>query len=74
MPQLMQLVLPQQEQLELELEPLVAAVSPSREASDTSITSISSMFLIASFIFLSSCLLIWMPERLRSRCCHSYRS
>ena len=54
MPQLMQLVEPQQEQLELELEPLVAAVSPSRDASETSITSMSSMFLIASFICLSS--------------------
>ena len=54
MPQLMQLVLPQQEQLELELEPLVAAVSPSREASDTSITSMSSIVLKASFISLTS--------------------
>ena len=56
MPQLTQLVLPQQEQLPLELDPLVAAVSPSREASDTSMTSMSSMFLTVSFIFLSSCL------------------
>lgn len=51
----MQLVEPQVEQLPQELDPLVAAVSPRREASETSITSMSSMFLLnTSAIFVSS--------------------
>lgn len=42
MPQLTQDDEPHVEQLPLELEPLVAAVSPNKDASETSITSISS--------------------------------
>ena len=44
-PQLMQEVDPQHEQLPHELEPLVAAVSPNKDASDTSMISISSTSL-----------------------------
>jgi hypothetical protein len=54
-PQLTQDDDPQHEQLPQELEPLVAAVSPSRDASDTSIISISSIPLNSSlFIVYSS--------------------
>lgn len=51
MPQLMQLVDPQQEQLAHELTPSDAAASPSKEASVTSITSMSSISLNMSAIF-----------------------
>ena len=44
-PQLIQEVEPQVEQLPHELEPLVAAVSPNNDASDTSMISISSKSL-----------------------------
>ena len=51
-PQLMQEVEPQVEQLPQELEPLVAAVSPRREASETSMISNSSKF--ANMLFILS--------------------
>ena len=52
LPQLMQDVELQHEQLEHELVPLVAAVSPSKDASDTSMISSSSTTLNNSSIIV----------------------